>query len=219
MNSTNATSDSYYNYGPTVFFTKTTASKVEANTPYALHVVQNKGADGAFTVNQKGSNIIATPDAAKTGSNSLFSATEITSTGNLTDKAGVSSSYTFSHKGSFSGYKIPKENPKTFYFANNGFYSSVELNSNYKTVDLFPFRSVYEVVGGNGSAKVGFLRFFEGENDNETDGINALNGSVKVDVDAPVYDMQGRMIAPTYREAKSLQSGMYVVNGVKIIVK
>lgn len=219
MNSTNATSDSYYNYGPTVFFTKTTASKVEANTPYALHVVQNKGTDGAFTVNQKGSNIIATPEAAKTGSNSLFSATEITSTGNLTDKAGVPSSYTFSHKGSFSGYKIPKENPKTFYFANNGFYSSVELNSNYKTVDLFPFRSVYEVVGGNGSAKVGFLRFFEGENDNETDGINALNSSVKVDVDAPVYDMQGRMIAPTYREAKSLQSGMYVVNGVKIIVK
>ena len=218
MNSTNATSDKYYNYGPTVFFSKTNASKVEANTPYALHVVQNKGADGAFTVNQKGSNIIATPDAAKTGSNSLFSATEITSTGNLTDKDGNSATYTFSHKGSFSGYKIPKSNPKTFYFANNGFYSSVELNSNYTTVDLLPFRSVYEV-GGSGSAKVGFLRFFEGENDSETDGINALNGSVKVDVDAPVYDMQGRMIAPTYREAKSLQSGMYVVNGVKIIVK
>ena len=218
MNSTNATSDSYYNYGPTVFFTKTNASKVEANTPYALHVVQNKGTDGAFTVNQKGSNIIATPEAAKSG-NTLFSATKLESTGNLTDKNNNKSKYTFSHKGSFSGYKIPRENPMTFYFANNGFYSSVELNSNYTTVDLFPFRSVYEVVGGTGSAKVGFLRFFEGENDSETDGINALNSSVNVDMDAPVYDMQGRMIAPTYREAKSLQSGMYVVNGVKIIVK
>ena len=218
MNEKNATADDYNYMGKTIFFSKTNASKVEANTPYALHVVENKGTDGAFTVNQKGSNIIATPEAAKTGSNSLFSATAITSTGNLTDKDGKNATYTFSHKGSFSGYKIPKET-KTFYFANNGFYSSVELNSNYTTVDLFPFRSVYEVVGGTGSAKVGFLRFFEGENDSETDGINALNSSVNVDMDAPVYDMQGRMIAPTYREAKSLQSGMYVVNGVKIIVK
>ena len=220
MNSNNAFSDSYYNYGPTAFFTKTSASKVEANTPYALHVVENKGTDGAFTVNQKGSNIIATPEAAKSG-NTLFSATKLESTGNLTDNNKNKSKYTFSHKGSFSGYKIPRENPKTFYFANNGFYSSVELKSYYTTVDLYPFRSVYEVtkIEGGGNAKVGFLHFFEGENDNETDGINALNGSVKVDVDAPVYDMQGRMIAPTYREAKSLQSGMYVVNGVKIIVK
>lgn len=218
MNEKNATADDYNYMGKTIFFSKTNASKVEANTPYALHVVENKGTDGAFTVNQKGSNIIATPEAAKTGSNSLFSATAITSTGNLTDKDGKNATYTFSHKGSFSGYKIPKET-KTFYFANNGFYSSVELNSNYTTVDLFPFRSVYEVVGGTGSAKVGFLRFFEGENDSETDGINALNSSVNVDMGAPVYDMQGRMIAPTYREAKSLQSGMYVVNGVKIIVK
>ena len=220
MNTENATSDSYYNYGPTVFFSKTNASKVEANIPYALHAMQNGVENGVFIVDQKGSSIIATPEAAKSG-NTLFSATELKSTGNLTDKNNNKSKYTFSHKGSFSGYKIPKENPKTFYFANNGFYSSVELKSYYTTVDLYPFRSVYEVtkIEGGGNAKVGFLHFFEGENDNETDGINALNGSVKVDVDAPVYDMQGRMIAPTYREAKSLQSGMYVVNGVKIIVK
>ncbi len=218
MNTTNATSDKYYNYGPTVFFSKTTADKVEANTPYALHVVRSYGNDGVFTVNQTGATVVATPAAAKTASNSLFSATTITSTGNLTDKDGNSSEYTFSHKGSFSGYRIPKESPKTFYFANGGFYSSAELNKNYSTVDLLPFRSVYEVTSG-GSAKVGFLRFVEGENDSETDGINALNSSVKVDMNAPVYDLQGRMIAPTYREAKSLQSGMYVVNGVKIIVK
>jgi hypothetical protein len=141
----------------------------------------------------------------------------MTSTGNLTDKAGKTSSYSFSHKGSFSGYKIPKGSPKTFYFANNGFYSSVELNSNYSTVDLYPFRSVYEVTGG-GSAKVGFLRLIEGEN--ETDGIDVFKTtSAEVDMNAPVYDLQGRMIAPSYREAKKLQSGMYVVNGVKIIVK
>ena len=214
MNTNNATSDDAYNYGPAAFFSKTNAAQVEANTPYALKVISNTGT-GSFTVRQYDKNIVATPAAAKSG-NTLFSATEITSTGNLTDKDGNTSQYTFSHKGSFSGHKIPKLTPKTFYFANNGFYSSVELNSNYSTVDLYPYRSVYEVVSG-GSAKVGFLRFMEGEN--ETSGVNQLNGAINVDMNAPVYDLQGRMIAPSYREAKNLQSGMYVVNGVKIIVK
>ena len=216
MNTTSATSDNAYNYGPSVFFSKTTGTQVEANTPYALRV-ENKGeSEDCFTLRQYGSNIVATPDDAKS-ENTLFSATEMTSTGNLTDKAGKTNSYSFSHKGSFSGYKIPKSSPKTFYFANNGFYSSVELNSNYSTVDLYPFRSVYEVTGG-GSAKVGFLRLIEGEN--ETDGIDVFKAtSAEVDMNAPVYDLQGRMIAPSYREAKKLQSGMYVVNGVKIIVK
>lgn len=217
MNEKNATADDYNYMGKTIFFSKTNASKVEANTPYALHATQTGVENGVFIVDQKGSSIIATPEAAKSG-NTLFSATEITSTGNLTDKDGKNATYTFSHKGSFSGYKIPRDQPKTFYFANNGFYSSVELKSYYTTVDLYPFRSVYEVPS-NVTAKVGFLRLVEGENDSETDGIDVLKATSEVDMDAPVYDMQGRMIAPTYREAKSLQSGMYVVNGVKIIVK
>lgn len=216
MNTENATADDYNYMGKTIFFSKTNAEKVEANTPYALHVVENKGEDGVFTVNQKGAVIIATPAEAK-NDNSLFSATEITAKGNLTDKDGNSSSYTFSHKGSFSGYRIPKKSPKTFYFANGGFYSSVELKDAYKTVDLLPFRSVYEVTS-DGSAKVGFLRFVEGEN--ETSGIDVFKAaSAEVDMNAPVYDLQGRMVAPSYREAKGLQNGLYVVNGVKIIVK
>ncbi len=215
MNTNDATSDDAYNYGPAAFFSPASGTQVEANTPYALQVVENKSSD-SFTLRQYGSSIVATPEAAKSG-NTLFSATEITSTGNLTDKDDKKSEYTFSHKGSFSGFKIPKGSPKTFYFANNGFYSSVELNGNYSTVDLYPFRSVYEVISG-GSAKVGFLRLMEGEN--ETSGIDIFKtASAEVDMNAPVYDLQGRMIAPSYREAKKLQSGMYVVNGVKIIVK
>ncbi|MBR3011305.1 MAG: hypothetical protein IKH91_10975 [Prevotella sp.] len=211
MNTTAATSDSYYNYGPAVFFGKTSDTQVEANTPYALKV-ENKGeSEDCFTLRQYGSNIVATPAAAKSG-NSLFSATEITATGNLN-----SEEYTFSHKGSFSGYKIPKESPKTFYFANGGFYSSAELKSTYTTVDLLPFRSVYEVLSPV-TAKVGFLRLVEGEN--ETSGIDVFKAtSAEVDMNAPVYDLQGRMVAPSYREAKGLQNGLYVVNGVKIIVK
>lgn len=217
MNTEEATSDDAYNYGPAAFFSLATGTQVEANTPYALEVVENKSAD-SFTLRQFGSNIVATPAAAKSG-NSLFSATDIISTGNLTDKNKVKSSYSFSHKGSFSGYQIPKTSPKTFYFANNGFYSSAELNGNYSTVDLYPFRSVYEVLSG-GSAKVGFLRLMEGEN--ETNGINVFKSeSAEVDMNAPVYDMTGRMIAPAMRDlvGKQLPRGIYMVNGVKIIVK
>jgi hypothetical protein len=62
-----------------------------------------------------------------------------------------------------------------------------------------------------------FVPVFE---EGEGDEITAIAPATAVlDVNAPVYDLQGRMVAPTYREAKSLQSGMYVVNGVKIIVK
>ena len=50
-------------------------------------------------------------------------------------------------------------------------------------------------------------------------GIHAVDAAQFLDVDAPVYDLQGRKVATSYREAKSLSSGMYVVNGVKIVVK
>ena len=218
MNTTAAASDDYNYMGKTLFFSKATGSQVLANTPYALHVEQNL-VDGCFTLRQYGSNIVATPAAAKSG-NSLFSATSLTSTGNLTGYDEIAHTYTFSHKGSFSGHKVPKADPVTFYFANNGFYSSADLKSNYTTVDLLPFRAVYEVTGDNpaSTAKVGFMHLVEGEN--ETDGIDVFKAtSAEVDMNAPVYDLQGRMIAPSYREVKSLQSGMYVVNGVKIIVK
>lgn len=236
MNATNATSDKYYNYGPTVFFSKTDAEKVEANTPYALHVVRNNGNDGAFTVNQTGATVVATPAAAKAASNSLFSATEITATGNLTDKDGVSNTYTFSHKGSFSGYKIPKDNPKTFYFANGGFYSSAELNKNYSTVDLLPFRSVYQVTSG-GSAKVGFLHFIEGENNTtgivdiekkNYSGITTGDGTITITSNAAgtyrIFSAAGQTANTVVLKAGetrtvNVPAGVYLVNGVKVLVK
>ena len=230
MNTTNATSDKYYNYGPVAFFSKTNAEKVEANTPYALHVKENKGEDGVFTVNQTGAVIIATPDDAKSG-NSLFSATEITSTGNLN-----SEEYTFSHKGSFSGFRIPKKSPKTFYFANGGFYSSVELKDAYKTVDLLPFRSVYEVTSPV-SAKVGFMYFVEGENNTtgivdiekkNYSGIAAGDGTITITAGAAgtyrIFSAAGQNANTVVLKAGetrtvNVPAGVYVVNGVKVLVK
>ena len=230
MNKTAASSDSYYNYGPAVFFSKTSDTQVEANTPYALKV-ENKGdSEGSFTLRQYGSNIVATPAAAKSG-NSLFSATEITATGNLN-----SEDYTFSHKGSFSGFKIPKTSPKTFYFANGGFYSSAELKSTYTTVDLLPFRSVYELPS-NVTAKVGFLYFIEGENNTtgivdiekkNYSGIAAGDGTITITAGAAgtyrIFSAAGQNANTVVLKAGetrtvNVPAGVYVVNGVKVLVK
>ena len=234
MNTTNATSDNAYNYGPAFFFSPAQGTQVEANTPYALHVEENKASD-CFTLRQYGSNIIATPAAAKSV-NSLFSATVITSTGNLTGKDNVKHTYTFSHKGSFSGHKVPRD-PVTFYFANNGFYSSADLKSTYTTVDLFPFRSVYEVISG-GNAKVGFMHIFEGENnttgivdinkDNNYSGIATGEGTITITADTAgtyrIFSAAGQNASNvTLRagETKTVNvpAGVYVVNGVKVLVK
>ena len=235
MNTDNATADDYNYIGKAVFFSKTNAEKVEANTPYALHVVENKYKDGAFAIDQLGGTVFATPADAKSG-NSLFSATAITSTGNLTDKDGNVNSYSFSHKGSFSGFKIPKSSPTTFYFANGGFYSSAELKDAYKTVDLLPFRSVYEVLDG-GSAKVGFMYFVEGENNTtgivdiekkNYSGIAAGDGTITITAGAAgtyrIFSAAGQNANTVVLKAGetrtvNVPAGVYVVNGVKVLVK
>ena len=230
MNTTAASSDSYYNYGPAVFFSKTSDTQVEANTPYALKV-ENKGdSEGSFTLRQYGSNIVATPAAAKSG-NSLFSATEITATGNLNSEV-----YTFSHKGSFSGFKIPKTSPKTFYFANGGFYSSAELKSTYTTVDLLPFRSVYELPS-DVTAKVGFLHFIVGENNTtgivdlekkNFSGITTGDGTITITSNAAgtyrIFSAAGQNANTVVLKAGetrtvNVPAGVYLVNGVKVLVK
>ncbi len=106
-----------------------------------------------------------------------------------------------------------------FYFANNEFVNSA--NYNYQgTIKIAPFRMYYANGSGASGAKLASfgLIFGEGEGD-VLSAIHAVDAAQFLDVDAPVYDLQGRMVATSYREAKSLQSGMYVVNGVKFIVK
>ena len=127
-------------------------------------------------------------------------------------------SYNFTPIGTFAGIEVPKAQ-NIFYFANNEFVNSADYN--YQgTIKIAPFRMYYANGSGvNGAKLASFgLIFGEGEGDVPS-GIHAVDAAQFLDVDAPVYDLQGRMVATSYREAKSLSSGMYVVNGVKIVVK
>ena len=231
MNTNSATSDKYFNYGPAAFFTTTSANKVEANTPYALKIVDKGTSTNSFTLRQYGAKIVATPEK-----DALFSDKSITSTGNLTDKYGEASTYSFSHVGSFSGGKVAKEQ-KLFYFANNGFFSSMELKDKYTTVDIYPFRSVYQT-SGSGSAKVGYLMLVEGENPNTATGITDVDkvftgvttgkGYITITSDADtayrIRSVSGQNIdALNLKAGESrtvyVPAGIYLVNGLKVLVK
>ena len=236
MNGSNATSNKKFDYLGEVdvdaaFFTKSSDDKVKANTPYALQIVDKGSSNDSFTLVQYGSNIVATPKT-----DILFSAEDITSTGDLTDKYGETKPYSFTHVGTFSGGKVAK-GKRLFYFANNGFYSSVELKDKYTTVDIYPFRSVYQT-SGTGSAKVGYLMLVEGENPNTATGITDVDkvftgittgkGFISITTDADtayrIRTVSGQNIdALNLKAGESrtvyVPAGIYLVNGLKVLVK
>ena len=231
MNTNSATSDKYFDYGPAAFFTTTTANNVEANTPYALKIVNKGKSNDSFTLRQSGAYIVKTPKT-----DVLYSDEVITSTGNLTDKYGEANTYSFSHVGTFCGGKVAKEQ-KLFYFANNGFFSSMELLDTYTTVDIYPYRSVYQT-SGSGSAKVGYLMLVEGENpdmatgiadvDKVFTGITTGKGFISITTDADtayhIRSVSGQNIdALNLKAGESrtvyVPAGIYLVNGLKVLVK
>ena len=238
MNGSNATSNNLDYLGEVdvsaAFFKKTEDDKVKANTPYALEIVSKGNSSDSFTLRQYGSNIEATPNT-----NNMFSAEPITSSGELTDREGKKNNYTFSHVGSFSGSKVNRNEYTLFYFGNNGFYSSADLKEKYTTVDLFPFRSVYQATSTDGgSAKVGFLMLVEGENPDMATGITDLDrvftgvttghGFITVTSDADatyrIRTVSGQHIGALNLKAGetrtvNVPAGIYLVNGLKVLVK
>ena len=233
MNGSDATSNKDLDYG-VAFFSPTDADKVEANTPYALKIVNKGNSNDSFTLRQYGSNIVATPST-----NDMFSAEPITSSGTLIDRERNTNHYTFSHVGSFSGSMVNRNEQTLFYFGNNGFYSSADLKEKYTTVNLFPFRSVYQTTSTDGgSAKVGFLMLVEGENPDMATGITDLDkvftgvttghGFITITSDADttyrIRTVSGQHISALSMKAGeprtvNVPAGIYLVNGLKVLVK
>ena len=186
-------------------------SAAAANTPYLVKIDGNSSADGiTFTISQPGAPIAKTSTMASDYTFSGTASSGVTAGGN-SQGAGT---FTFTPKGTYAGQAVPKTN-NIFYFANNVFVSSSDYAYD-APINVAPFRAYY-ATSSNGAKLSSFTPIFE---EGEGDVITAIApASTVLDVNAPVYDLQGRKVATSYREAKSLQSGMYVVNGVKIIVK
>ena len=189
-------------------------SEAAANTPYLVKIDGNSSADGViFTISQPGAPISKTSDMA-----SDYTFAGATSSGVTAGGSGeAAGTYTFAPKGTFAGQQVPKAQ-NIFYFAKNVFVSSLDYAYD-APINIAPFRAYYNTTQANGAKLSFFTPVFE---EGEGDVITAIAPVAAVlDVDAPVYDLQGRMVAPTYRKlkGKKLAAGMYVVNGVKIIVK
>lgn len=189
-------------------------SEAAANTPYLVKIDGNSSADGViFTISQPGAPISKTSDMASDYTFAGAASSGVTA-GGSGDAAGT---YTFTPKGTFAGQQVPKAQ-NIFYFAKNVFVSSLDYAYD-APINIAPFRAYYNTTQANGAKLSFFTPVFE---EGEGDVITAIAPIAAVlDVDAPVYDLQGRMVAPTYRKlkGKKLAAGMYVVNGVKIIVK
>lgn len=191
----------------------TDVTTAAANTPYLVKIDGNSSADGVtFTISQPGGLVSKTTSMA-----SDYTFAGSASSGVTADKGEGAGTWTFTPMGTYAGQQVAKAN-NVFYFANNIFVSSKDLDEGYGNVNIAPFRAYY-ATSSNGAKLASFTPVFE---EGEGDVITAIAPIAQViDVNAPVYDLQGRMVATSYSElnGKKLAAGMYVVNGVKFIVK
>lgn len=200
------------------------ASETKANYPYLVNLesAQLSSTEGvSFIVNQGGSTIYATNKADGT-INTDGTFTGDASTGHAVDAGEIeqtAGTYTFTPVGTYAGQQVPKQNG-IFYFAHDQFVSSLDYAYN-APINVRPFRAYYNTEKSS-TAKMSFFNilFEDGVGDVST-GLQEVDASRFVDMNAPVYDLQGRMVARAYRDmaGKNVQPGLYVVNGVKIIVK
>ncbi len=238
MNETNSLSknpDDKIDYYADGYFTKIT-EKSEPNKPYVV-TMQGTAGESAFKVHVKGSLVKATPD--NTGILAGESATGKYTADNKT------TNYSFTHKGTYTGKEIANASTATetvFYFANNYFLDSKTLSTG-KSLKMLPFRSYYDYTGsGTGAgAKMTRFRIVFGENEenNNTNGISGVQrdadlavipgkGTItlmaKADKDVTIHAVSGITVDKCNLKAGdtrvvNVPAGVYVINGVKMIVK
>ncbi len=218
----------------TAYFPELENVKVtEANKPYMVRLDQVDNDPNhaySFIVSQKGATIKAT-----TGMNSDYTFTGDAAKGSVT--AGeAAGDYTFTSMGTFAGMLVPKTE-NIFYFARNQFFSSTDLNQ--ANVEIYPFRAFYKTITTGRSATN--LQVFFGKNENDTEdairdlkekkmdmSVRAGRGTITIAAnsanDVHIIGINGvsrqnfNVNAGEVRTV-NVPAGIYVVNGVKILVK
>ena len=210
-------------------------TETTANTPYVVHLDQLYPADSlSFVVIQPGA-----PIKASTAMGSDYTFTGETGVGiGFAEGDVAGKTYTLTSKGTFAGKEIAK-NPPIFYFANNHFVCSSSLDDNHNTVKIAPFRAYYEAaVSGSNNINSMNIIFGEGLGDTPT-GINDVTSRIDtgirggkgtitimsaIDNNVKIYTTSGMDFMNVDMQAGetktvNVPAGVYVVNGVKIIVK
>ncbi len=213
-------------------FDVVTETSSQANVPYMIEVINAPVGDKvSFIATQYGSDVIATPDN--------MDAVNYTYTGETAEGTLGSVAFTFTNHSSYAGKKFAAQSSNVFYFAKNKFLYCKNLRPEYPDLYIYPFRGYYEYTSSNSGAKLNsFEVVFDMPNDWTTSIIDATQkaelavyGGTRVitaiaenDTIVKVYGCDGRMVASealTAGERKDIPvpSGLYVVNGIKLVVK
>ena len=203
----------------------------EPNKPYIVKVLNPSDGDKtSFVITQKGATIKATT----TGMNSDYTFTGETASGSLDGKT-----YNFTNLGTFSGIQVDKTKGY-YYFAQNKFVCSNDLDDRWDVVGIYPFRAYYATGTQNANLMSTFaIVFGEGEGNTDPTGINIVDETPDLVV-APgvgtmtmastieqgvkIYNMNGVLVDKVVMGAGetktvNLPAGMYIVNGTKLIVR
>ncbi len=229
MNSNNSLSvkeGSKYDYYADAYFTKITGNS-EANRPYIV-TLQTAGED-SFKAHTKGSLVRATTD------DGVFK--DEATTGTFED-----ANYSFTNTGTFTGKEIADASTASetvFYFGNNYFLDSKTLTSG-KSLKILPFRAFYDYTASGSAAKMTRFYIVFGENENSgTTGINEVQKNAdlavipgkgvitlmaRADKDVTIHAVSGITVDKCNLRAGdtrtvAVPAGVYVINGVKMVVK
>ena len=218
-----------YGYYPAV----TDVTITEANKPYLVRLTpESSNDDKVFVVEQTGSTIYPT-----TGLNSDYTINGAKTSGTLNDGE-AQGSYDFYNKGTYAGIEVPKT-PAVFYFAKNHFVSSANLSSEYKTAKILPFRTFYATQADSQAKLMSFRIIFDENSEMGTNGINEIardadlavtteGGNIilmaKADNNVTIHAVNGQIIEKCNLRAGetrtvAVPAGVYVINGVKMVVK
>ena len=232
----------FYKDGADGYF-EAIAEKSEPNKPYVV-TMQGEGSESSFKVHVNGSLVKATPDKTGRLTGESASGTYKYKENDVEKTA----NYSFKHEGTYTGIEIGEDGnggaaeatTTVFYFANNFFLDSKTL-INEKSLKMLPFRSYYDYTGSGAGAKMSRFRIVFGENPyaNETTGINEVqrdadlavipgDGSItlmaRAQKDVTIHAVSGITVDKCSLNAGetrtvAVPAGVYVINGVKMVVK
>ena len=213
----------------TAHFEPVTEARTTPNRPYMVEVNQASSDENtSFEILQYGSDVYATPGDM----NADYTFSGETATGSINNVG-----YTFTNHGSYSGKKLPK-NDGWYYFAQGKFYNSKNLSAKYDNVYMQPFRAYfdYDVSGGSAKDMAGFeVSFDEPTSINATpvvsnNGLNIETGKGYLTITASretnvsIVSASGVLVWRAQvengqQETVALPSGLYIVNGKKVIIR
>ncbi len=233
-------SGSGVNYG-TGFFSPISLDETEANKPYMVKVTSidnslKSGGKISFVATQSGSSIVHTDKEGSLGKKEIFGEKNVV--GNFDD-----TDYYFTNVASFAGNKYDRDDSQDiFYFANNKYLNLHTMTTSSQYLYVYPFRGVYKYSTSAQTAKL--MRGFDiAYGENPYIGIPTDIDTQKAQADLMVKAGKGMMMLSASRSQDvnihmvngittkrinlnagdtrtvTLPAGVYVVNGVKIVVK